>query len=300
MTALFYFFLFILGTAIGSFLNVLIFRYAPDGRLFDTKRLGGRSHCPHCGHVLGALELVPLLSYAIQGGKCRKCGHRLSAQYPAVEFISGAIFAGIPLFLNSFYAKSSPLFATFSLPVWYYTLALVWITVFLVWLTIIVIDLRHYVIPNGLNAILLVCGIIVIFITIYYNDLLFPFRTSFLKQYQLIFSPIGGIIANHLLGLAFGLVFFGALVLFSRGRGMGLGDVKLAAVAGLLLGWPDIVLATMLSFILGGVLSVVLVLFRKKTMRDKVPFAPLMILGFVLTVFFGAALITGYFRLFSL
>ncbi len=300
MTVLFYALLFVFGTAIGSFLNVLIFRYVPDGRFFDAKRLGGRSHCPYCGHVLGTLELVPLLSYAIQRGRCRECGHRLSVQYPAVEFISGAIFAGIPLFLNAFYAKSSLFFAAFLLPAWYYVLVLVWIIVFLIWLTIVVIDLRYYVIPNALNAILLLCGVVIIFVTVHYNDLLFPFRTSFLKQYQLIFTPWNNAALNHLLGLAFGLVFFGALVLLSRGRGMGLGDVKLATAVGLLLGWPDIALATMLAFVLGGVWSMVLVFLRKKTIRDKVPFAPFMILGFALTVFFGAALVTGYLHLFSL
>ncbi len=300
MTIQVYVLLFIFGTAIGSFLNVLIFRYAPDRKLFDLKRLGGRSHCLYCGHELGALELVPILSFLFQGGKCRVCGHRLSVQYPIVEVLSGAVFAGIPLFLNFFYVKSGVLFAAFGLPVWYYLLALAWVIVFLVWLTMVVIDLRHYVIPNELNLLLVLLGVVIVFLNVHYGSALFPFRQSFLEQYQLVFSPFQDILANHLLGSAFGAALFGLLVFVSRGRGMGLGDVKLAAVAGFLLGWPDIALATMLSFILGGLFSLVLIALHKKTMRDRIPFAPFMVLGFILTVFFGAAVITGYFHLFSL
>ncbi|MCL4404000.1 prepilin peptidase [Patescibacteria group bacterium] len=297
---MFYILAFIFGAAIGSFLNVLIFRYTPQGRLFDGKRLGGRSHCPYCGHVLGALELVPIVSYLVQGGKCRICGHGLSIQYPLVEFLGGAIFAGLPIFLNSFYVKSSVLFAAFALPFWYYCLVGAWIVVFLVWLVMTAIDLRHYVIPNELNLLLVLLGVVIVYIVAGHGDLLFPFRTSFLEQYELLFSPWSNPVVTHLIGLAFGGSLFGILVAVSRGRGMGLGDVKLAVAAGFVLGFPDIVLATMLAFILGGFVSVILVLLRQKTMRDRIPFAPILVLGFVLTVFFGAAIVNGYFRLFSL
>ncbi len=300
MTTWFCILAFVFGTAIGSFLNVLIFRYAPEGRLFDLKRLGGRSHCPYCGHELGALELVPVLSFLLQGGQCRQCGHRLSFQYPIVELLSGAIFAGVPLFLNSFYGKSNALFASGALPVWYYLLIAVYVLAFLIWLTIAAIDLRHYVIPNALNLGLLLCGAAATYLVARYETLLFPFRESFLKQYTLIFAPFQSVFLNHLIGLLFGLAFFWLLVIMSRGRGMGLGDVKLAAAAGLLLGWPDIVLATMVSFVLGGLLGVGLMLARRKTMRDRIPFAPLLVLGFALTTFFGAVIVSGYFRLFSL
>ena len=300
MTILFYLLAFVFGTAIGSFLNVLVFRYTPQGRLFDGKRLGGRSHCPYCGHVLGALELVPIVSYIAQRGKCRTCGHDLSVQYPLVEFLSGAIFAGLPLFLNAFYVKSSVLFAALALPFWYYCLVGAWIVVFVVWLAMTAIDLRHYVIPNELNLLLVLLGAVIVYIISSHGDLLFPFRTSFLEQYELLFLPAMSPVVSHLIGLVFGGSLFGLLVVVSRGRGKGLGDVKLAIAAGFVLGFPDIVLATMLAFILGGLMSVILVLLKRKTMRDRIPFAPILVLGFVLTVFFGAAIVNGYFRLFSL
>ena len=76
--------LFVFGLAIGSFLNVVILRYDGEKFLFDAKALGGRSHCMHCGKTLRWFELVPVVSFLVQGGRCRHCGTRLSAQYPAV------------------------------------------------------------------------------------------------------------------------------------------------------------------------------------------------------------------------
>lgn len=300
MTAVFYALAFIFGTAIGSFLNVLILRYDPRRALFSARRLGGRSRCPNCGRTLGAAELVPVLSFIVQKGRCRGCGRRISLQYPAVELFSGLVFAGVPLFLNSFYGESSALFASLSLPVWYYCLVAAWTLAFVAWIAIAAIDLRHYVIPNELNLILLVIGAVVVFLLAEYGRALAPFHASFLAPYQLLFSPLRGVVANHFLGLAAGGGFFGFLVAVSRGRGMGLGDVKLAAAAGFLLGWPDIALATGLAFVLGGLLGLGFMIFRGKTMRDRIPFAPILIVGFALTVFYGAAIVSGYFQLSAL
>ncbi len=81
---------------------------------------------------------------------------------------------------------------------------------------------------------------------------------------------------------------------------MGMGDVKLAAATGLVLGWPDIALATLLSFVIGGLVGGVLLALGKKHIKDKLPFAPFFVLGVFLTVFLGHAIVGGYFGLFSL
>lgn len=81
---------------------------------------------------------------------------------------------------------------------------------------------------------------------------------------------------------------------------MGMGDVKLAAASGLILSWPDMALAMILAFILGGALGAILLLTGKKTLHDKLPFAPIMILGMVLTFFFGFRILGGYFGLFDI
>ena len=300
MVSAFYIILFVFGLLIGSFLNVLIWRYNPEGKLFDGKRLGGRSHCPYCNHELRALELVPLLSFFVQRGKCRKCGHKLSPQYPIIEFLSGAVFAGLPAFLNGFYNVNISSFVNFNLGIWYYVLLLLWVVVFLALIVVAAIDLRDYVVPNELNLLLLVLGVATAAIFFHYGEKLFPFRDSFLKQYELIFSPFGSLILNRILGMFAGGLFFGLLIFLSWGRGMGIGDAKLAAASGLVLGWPDIALAVILSFILGGIVGGVLLGLGKKHINDKLPFAPFFVLGIFLTVFFGQGIIAGYFGLFGL
>lgn len=301
MPYLFFALLFLFGTAIGSFMNVLTLRYRPEeGRLFDLRNLGGRSHCPACGRMLGASELVPLASFAFLGGRCKTCRAKISWQYPVVELLAGAIAAGVPLFLAAFYHVGLADLAAFALPRWYYALFLAWIGVLLAWLALAVIDLRHYLIPDELNLVLLVLGGIVTGIVAVHASSLFPFTASFMGSYAMVFSPFQSVVANHVLGFAAAGAFFLALFLVSAGRGMGLGDVKLAAVAGLVLGWPDIALAIVLSFFLGGAWGAALFLSRRKTMKDRLPFGPFLVLGFLLAIFFGHALVGGYFSLFGL
>jgi len=97
-----YLFLFIFGLAIGSFLNVVSLRFQPGQRLLDLRIINGRSHCPHCQKTLRWYELIPLLSFIVQFGKCRHCKKKLSLQYPLVEFLSGLIFVSVPLLLTNF------------------------------------------------------------------------------------------------------------------------------------------------------------------------------------------------------
>ncbi len=292
--------LFLFGLAIGSFLNVVVFRYTPEKKVFDGTRLGGRSRCPYCGHVLGVQELVPVVSFIVQRGKCRSCGHRLSFQYPLVELVSASVFAFLPFFLNSLYGMSGAAFFSAESPLWYYGLVAAWLLAILTWVVITAIDLRHYVIPNELNAFLLVLGICITALLSAYHGSIFPFRVSFLENFSLLFSLSDSIVMNHVGGMLFGGLFFALLVLLSRGRGMGFGDVKLAFASGLVLGWPDIVLAVILSFIAGGIFGGALVLAGRKTMKDKIPFAPFLVFGFLLTIFFGHAIMEGYFGLFGL
>ena len=125
--------LFILGIAIGSFLNVVSLRYEPGQKLMDFKIIGGRSHCPYCGKILSWYELVPLFSFLIQKGKCRNCEHKLSWQYPLVELLSGLIFVFVPLVAS------------------YWPLVIIWLLIFILFLLLSIIDFRHYIIPDSIN-----------------------------------------------------------------------------------------------------------------------------------------------------
>ncbi len=254
----------------------------------------------HCKKTLTAGELIPLLSFLLQGGRCRGCNHKLSLQYPIVEFISGLIFVFVPLFFNYFYGISNSVFANFTAPRWHYGLILTWLITFLIWLIITFIDFRHYLIPNELNLILAVLGILITLVIFSHFQSLPAFHDSFLKHYAPLFSFSDNFLLSRTFGALLGGLFFGLLVFLSFGRGMGMGDVKLAFAAGLIFGWPDIGLNIILSFVFGGLFGISLVALKKKGMRDKVPFAPFFVIASAVTLFFGYQLLETYFHLFNL
>ncbi len=294
-----YFALFVVGLAVGSFFNVLAFRYNPSRSVFYHKNLSGHSKCLSCNKRLRWFELIPLVSFVIQKGKCRGCGGRFSFQYPIVEFLGGFILVGIPLYFNKFYGITD-LFS-FSAPLRsYYGFLILWVLVFLTWLLISAIDYRHYLVPDGLNVALGVLGIVIIAVKSLPSSWFLAFHNSFLRHYELIFSPTQTVWLNHLLGALIAGLFFVLLVFLSRGKGMGMGDVKLAIASGLVLGWPDMGLAIIIGFIVGGAWAAVLLVANKKTLHDEIPFAPFFILGMVLTVFLGFEMVESYLNLFNI
>jgi len=300
MEIIFFGSLFIIGMALGSFMNVLSLRYNPEKSVFGYASIGGRSHCVKCGKTLAWHELIPLLSFFIQRGKCRLCKTKLTFQYPIVEFLSGAIVAWMPLFLNNLWGVSTRAFVDLGVPLWYYVLVFLWIAALLVFTLISLIDLKHYIIPDELNGAIGIIAIFVIgIISFHINDLPL-FSASFLKQYSLLFSLSQNVVINHLFAAIVSGTFFLVLNILSKGRGMGFGDVKLAFVAGLLLGWPDSLLAVILSFIFGGILGAYLVFSGARAMKDKVPFGPIFILGCFAVIFFGVAITGWYLNLFGL
>ncbi len=300
MTYFIFFCLFVIGLAIGSFMNVLILRYKPEGNFFDIHDISGRSKCMSCGKTLPAKELVPLFSFLFLRGTCSSCGEKISIQYPIVELLGGAVFVLIPLFFNSFFGIRHAIFASLMAPGWYYPFLFLWILAFLILILIFVIDLRHYIIPDGLNFSLFVVGIATTVLFVANKTDFLMFRESFFKNYALVFSPFQNILYNHALGFLAGGLFFLFLFLVSRGRGMGMGDIKLAFASGMLLGWPDVILTTILAFIFGGMWAAVLYISKKKTMKDRLPFGPFFVVAFAITVFFGFDLVRAYFLLFNL
>lgn len=291
---------FVFGTVIGSFLNVLIFRYNPEKSLINIHTLSGRSRCQKCRKVLSAFELIPVVSFLFLRGKCRVCRERISFQYPLVETLSGFIFVFVPLFLNAFYHQSNLLFFSFELSPWYYFLVFFWILIFLTFLVVAAIDIRFFIIPDELNVFIAVIGAFIAWLTAQNASLLPPYSLSFVKHYSLVFSPTQDIFLSHALGAGIAFIFFLLLVFVTRGKGMGMGDVKFMAAAGVLFGWPDVGLGILFAFIFGGIWSAALFFRRKKGMKDKIPFGPFLVLGLIFTFFFGFAVVTQYFALFSI
>src|SRR3989344_2716208 len=179
-----------LGLLVGSYLNFLPLRFSQKEGFRASRK--GRSRCPSCGKALRWYELVPLVSFFIQEGKCRSCRKRISFQYPIVELLSALVFIAVPWQLG-----------------WSMLTAL-WIFAFLILILIAVIDLRLGIIPDKLNLLTAASGLIIAGLTYFGNNPDF----SFLGSYALLFQlEAGNFWLYRLAGVAFGLILFGGIYL---------------------------------------------------------------------------------------
>jgi prepilin signal peptidase PulO-like enzyme (type II secretory pathway) len=251
-----YLLVFIFGTFIGSFLNVLILRHSTG------KTLLGRSGCMSCRKQLLWSELVPVLSFIFQGGRCRKCRSVLSLQYPVVELATGAFF------LVAFLISESVLEIVFNA------------FLFSILIIITAYDLRHKIIPDRYVWALVFLGFVSLFVNFALPALVLP---SFVQLVS------GIVVASPLLLLWF----------VSRGMWIGFGDSKIALGMGTFLGIQAGLVALMYAFWAGAFYGVSIMLVQKLhtalrlnkggetlTMKSEVPFAPFLILGFILIYIF--------------
>lgn len=275
--------LFVFGLAIGSFLNVVALRYNGRGRLFYWKKISGRSHCPHCRRVLRWWELIPLLSFLWLGGRCRSCRRRLSWQYPAVE-LAGGFALLLPYYFYNYFDVAHRLLAGESVGR-FYAVAAIWTLAALAMILLAAIDWRLRIIPDQINIFLAGLGI----------ALGLSGADSFLKNYGDWLALTNSPFLDRFLAALIAMLFFGFIIAASRGRAMGAGDLKLAGALGLLLGWPDIVLSLSLAFVLGAIVSLMLLAARRKTFKSAIPFGPFMVAGVFVHIFFGYQLINWYF-----
>lgn len=290
---LIYLFLFFFGAALGSFLDVLAMRYREDKFILSRDIIFGRSKCSYCHQKLKWYELIPILSFIFQRGRCRNCNKKLSLEYPLVEILSGLIFVLVPIFFENniltFFSKTN-----FN-SIYLWSVVLIWDLILLTLILIALIDLRLKIIPNETIIFLLILGIIL-------NILILPNWNnfySFLGQYKSLFFEFNNLWQNKLIAAFFGFLFFLILVLITFGRGMGMGDVKLIFVLGFIFGWPEIILITMLSFIFGGIAGLFLILIKKNSFKDLVPFGPFIVLASALTFFIGSQILDLYFLIAS-
>lgn len=257
--------LFLFGIAIGSFLNVVILRYDGDHFLFDTKMLGGRSHCMHCHATLRWFELIPVLSFILQGGRCRRCKVWLNFQYPIVELISGLIFMFVPVVLIAGAGTDAPIALA----------ATLWIAALEALLVMAMIDVRLGIIPDEINIFLAGIGVLL----------------------MVVFGWNEGAVLSRLIGGVVAGACFAALIAITRGKGMGMGDLKLVIPLGLMFGWPDILFVLMFAFIIGAIVGVLAVVWGKNTMKGTLPFGPFLALGAATMFFWGAPIVSWYFSL---
>jgi prepilin signal peptidase PulO-like enzyme (type II secretory pathway) len=251
---------------VGSFLNVVATRYDGEHFLLSAKLIGGRSHCEQCKKTLRWYELVPLVSFVLQGGRCRRCKARLSIQYPTVELLSGIIFVSVPLTLGIGAITGAPLVLV----------AALWVAVFEALLVMTLIDIRLGIIPDEINIFLAVVGVLLL----------------------LVPAPLDAtaVLVKIIVALGVG-VFFALLIAVTRGKGMGMGDLKLVIPLGLLFGWPEVVLVLMAAFVIGAVVGMIAIACGTNSMKGTLPFGPFLALGAVMAFFWGAPIIGWYLSL---
>ena len=242
----------VIGLSFGSFANVCIYRLPKNKQV-----LTGRSYCPKCKKKIKWFDNIPLISFLSLDGKCRSCKKKISPQYFIVELIAGLGFLFIFLNYDNNLAK------------------LLLIILLLMYLMIFFIDLKHFIIPDVLNY-----GMIVIaFLKNFLPDL----NLNFVQDIKL--SLMGGIAG-----------FFSIWIIiylyktFKKTEGMGMGDAKLMAGVGLLLGWQSIPFVLFLSATLGLLMVMPSLLEKRKSLKSKIPFGPYIITAGVIYFLYGDVL----------
>lgn len=275
----------LLGTLLGSFANAVALRYDPDRFLFAPSN--GRSKCPKCHKTLGALELIPVLSWIALRGKCRGCREPISVRYPLAEIGTGIATAMVPLGL----AASSAQF----LEPWRYGLAAGSWTLIVLFLAILtLIDLKHYLIPDEATIAIAVLGAVAGYAT-------YPAFTEATGSFLGSYAMLAGFHGSGIIARIIGVVAAGGVLLLlygiTRGRGIGFGDVKLAAALGIAFAWPDSLVIIGLAFVLGTLAALPALVLGKTELKAAIPFGPFIALAAVLVLGFGDELATAYFGL---
>jgi len=242
----------ILGLILGSGMTALSWRL-PRGQSW----VHGRSQCPGCGHVLGVLDLVPVLSWVVSRGRCRHCGSRVAVRYPLIELACGA-------WALLAYLHTGPVAA--------WPFVMLWGVLMV---ALVVIDLDHQLLPDALTFPGLLCALV-----------------AAVLQHALREAVFGMAIGAGLLWLVAELYFRVRKV-----EGMGFGDVKLAAMFGALLGVPLTLLAIFLGALAGSVVGVVLMARGRGGMKTALPFGVFLGPGAMVAYLWGARWVAAYVHL---
>lgn len=243
--------IFLYGIVIGSFLNVCIYRI-PAGESLSKKR----SHCMSCGYQLRWFDLVQLFSWLFLRGKCRKCGQKISPQYPIIEASNGVLYL-LVFFANGFGYVS----------ILYCLLASAL-------LALSVIDFRTFIIPPGFNVFILCLGIVNIVLQ------------------MVLYGQVDWVL--YVVGFFSVGLFTLLLHVLSKGKAIGGGDVKLMAATGLLIGWKLIVLSFVLGCILGSVIHLIRMKVSKE--GRVLAMGPYLSMGIMLSVLWGEQFLSWYFK----
>lgn len=213
------------------------------------------SHCTCCLSKIKFYDLIPLVSYIILRGKCRNCGNKISIKYPVIELITGILY----LLVYEVYGLS---FISFK-----YIIMISFL---------IVISMIDYETQDVYIITTYPCIFIGILLSVggryYFNEN----------------------ISNDLLGLLVSVISIGFIVLITKGKGMGAGDIEIAAICGIYLGLQNFVVTLFLAFIIGAIYGVVLIILKSRKRKEPIAFGPFLFLGALIALFYGGKIIELY------
>lgn len=214
------------------------------------------SHCTNCNKKIKWYDLIPVISFMFLKGKCRNCGSKISIRYPLIETLNGILY--LILYLQFGITLKA--------------LSFMFLVSLLIVVSLIDIDTTDVYFKTSLTG--------------YVGVTLFIAVSYFTGTDKNFFNNIYG----ALLGGGFILLIY----LLSRGRGMGLGDAEICAYCGAFLGLKLTVVMLFFSVVLGGIIGVLLILFKIKSRKDYIPFGPYIALGTLVAIFFGNSIISWY------
>jgi leader peptidase (prepilin peptidase)/N-methyltransferase len=246
--------LIVLGLTVGSFLNVCIHRIPREQSLMFPP-----SRCPGCEHRLSWFENIPVLSYAVLGGRCRKCRARIPIRYPLVELATLALF----IVHGEVFGWSALL-----VPRLLFACAMV---------VLFAIDLEHHLLPNVITLPGIAIGLI----------------SSAVLPPGLVDALIGAAIGGGVLWLI-GEAYYR----YSGHEGMGGGDVKMLAMIGAFLGWKLVLVTLVLSSFAGSLIGVAVIALKRGGMKYALPYGTFLALGALVASLAGDAIVNWYVSLY--
>ena len=256
-----------LGAAVGALLNWFAGSWNDEGE-FNLKAPA----CPKCGAKRRRKHLLPLLGFFIAGRRCPQCNEPIAARIPVVEFVTGALFAALYLGYGM---------------TWELLILMVYSSLLIV---LFVTDYEHFLLPNAVTypGILLAAAVALLVTLLQYHlpwALFFAGRDFMAIFNNFFLSAMAGGISGALLLLL--------VVVLSRG-GMGMGDVKLAGLLGLMVGFPLVFIALFIGIWAGGLVAVALLISGKKKRKEMLPFGPFLCIGGLAALLWGRQILAWY------
>ncbi|MEP6946600.1 MAG: prepilin peptidase [Acidobacteriota bacterium] len=272
-----YAFIFVLGAAIGSFLNVVIYRVPHEMSVVLPN-----SACPNCKTAIKPYDNIPVVSWLILGGKCRSCKLPIAWRYPAVELLTAVVFCVV--------------YWQFGMTP-YLPVAIIFSAVLI---ALVFIDAEHMILPNVITYPLFIFALLVrvvfpiAFADNYFSDMAFAPLTALAGYPAWVVSLAGAVLGALVGGGSLWLV--GEIWKKLRGvDAMGLGDVKLLFGIGALLGWRLTILTIFVGAFTGAIVGVSMILVRKdRDMQTQIPFGIFLGIGSFIAMLFGEQMIAWY------